>query len=215
MRNDTESPFSLTLTQSDLQLQVLRFNGREALNQPYRFDLELIGLAPPIDPDLLLGHPAFLRLDGESGVHGIVRSVSLSALAPRRIGYRLTLVPYLQQLEQGPQRRVFHRLSAVQVLQRLLEEHALPVDSYRFELPHGQYPCRPFCIQYDESDLTLLQRLCEEEGIHYHFEHAPRAMSWCLPKTRRAFPRAPSSCPCARTTACCRPSSACICVTIR
>ncbi len=50
MRNDTESPFSLTLTQSDLQLQVLRFNGREALNQPYRFDLELIGLAPPIPP---------------------------------------------------------------------------------------------------------------------------------------------------------------------
>src|SRR3546814_989771 len=66
MRNDTESPFSLTLTQSNLRLQVLRFNGREALNQPYRFDLELIGLAPPINPDTLLGQPAFLRLDGES-----------------------------------------------------------------------------------------------------------------------------------------------------
>ncbi|WP_028237666.1 type VI secretion system Vgr family protein [Pseudomonas brassicacearum] len=195
MRNDTESPFSLTLTQSDLQLQVLRFNGREALNQPYRFDLELIGLAPPIDPELILGHPAFLRLDGESGVHGIVHSVSLSTLAPRRIGYRLTLVPYLQQLEQGPRRRVFHRLSVVQVLQRLLEEHALPVDSYRFELPHGQYPCRPFCIQYDESDLTLLQRLCEEEGIHYHFEHAPQGHALVFAEDPKSFPARPVELP--------------------
>ncbi|SSB94707.1 type VI secretion system secreted protein VgrG [Pseudomonas sp. 43mfcvi1.1] len=188
MRNDTESPFSLTLTQSDLQLQVLRFNGREALNQPYRFDLELIGLAPPINPDLLLGHPAFLRLDGESGVHGIVHSVSLNAQAPQLIVYRLTLVPYLQQLEQGPRRRVFHQLSVVQVLQRLLEEHPLPTDSYRFELPHGQYPCRPFCIQYDESDLTFLQRLCEEEGIHYHFEHAPHGHVLVFAEDPKSFP---------------------------
>ena len=149
MHNDTESPFSLTLTQSDLRLQVLRFNGQEALNQPYRFDLELISLGPPISADALLGQPAFLRLNGESGVHGMLQSVSLSADASLRIGYHLTLVPYLQRLDQGPQRRVFHRLSVVQLLQRLLEEHALPPDSYRFELPPGHYPYRPFCILYE------------------------------------------------------------------
>jgi type VI secretion system secreted protein VgrG len=191
MRNDTESPFSLTLTQSDLRLQVLRLNGREALNQPYRFDLELIGLAPPINPDTLLGQPAFLRLDGESGVHGIVHSVSLSAPAPQRIGYRLTLVPYLQHLDAGPRRRVFHRLSVVQVVRRLLEDNAVPDHSYRFELPHGQYPCRPFCIQYEESDLALLQRLCEEEGIHYHFEHTPGGHVLVFAEDADSFPTQP------------------------
>ncbi|MBT2339124.1 MULTISPECIES: type VI secretion system Vgr family protein [Pseudomonas] len=191
MRNDTESPFSLTLTQSDLQLQVLRLNGREALNQPYRFDLELISLAPPMNPDTLLGQPAFLRLDGESGIHGVVHSVSLSAHAPHRVGYRLTLVPYLQRLEQGPRRQVFTRLSVVQLLQRLLEHHALPADSYRFELPHGQYPRRPFCIQYEESDLALLQRLCEEEGIHYHFEHAPQGHVLVFAEDPASFPPSP------------------------
>ncbi|WP_210643749.1 type VI secretion system tip protein TssI/VgrG [Pseudomonas sp. Tri1] len=191
MRNDTESPFSLTLTQSDLQLQVLRFNGREALNQPYRFDLELIGLAPPLNPDTLLGQPAFLRLDAEAGIHGIVHSVSLNAHDSQRIGYRLTLVPYLQRLEQGPQRRVFYRLSVVQVLQRLLEDNALPAHSYRFELPHGQYPSRPFCIQYEESDLDLLQRLCEEEGIHYHFEHALHGHVLVFAEDPGSFPARP------------------------
>lgn len=191
MRNDTESPFSLTLTQSDLRLQVLRFKGREALNQPYRFNLELIGLAPPISPDALLTQPAFLRLDGATGVHGIVHDVSLSAHAPHRIGYRLTLVPYLQILEQGPQRRVFHRLNVVQILQQLLEDHALPTHSYRFDLPHGQYPCRPFCIQYEESDLQLLQRLCEEEGIHYHFEHTPYGHVVVFAEDPKSFPMRP------------------------
>ncbi|AOE64920.1 type VI secretion system tip protein TssI/VgrG [Pseudomonas corrugata] len=188
MRNDTESPFSLTLTQSDLRLQVLRFSGREALNQPYRFDLELIGLTPPINPDTLLGQPAFLRLDGDSGVHGIVQSVSLNAHAPNRTGYRLALVPHLQRLEHGPRRRVFHQLSVVQILQRLLDDNALPAHSYRFELPHGQYPSRPFCIQYEESDLELLQRLCEQEGIHYHFEHSPSGHVLVFAEDPKSFP---------------------------
>src|SRR3546814_13807228 len=68
MRNDTESPFSLTLTQSNLRLQVLRFKGREALNQPYRFDLELSGLAPPTQPHTQLRRPAFPSLECQSGV---------------------------------------------------------------------------------------------------------------------------------------------------
>lgn len=191
MHNDTQSPFSLTLTQIDLQLHVLRFNGREALNQPYRFDLELISLAPPMHPDTLLGQPAFLRLDGESGIHGIVHSISLTAHPSHRIGYRLALVPHLQRLEQGPRRRVLHRLSTVQMLQRILEEHALPADSYRFELAHGQYPRRPFCIQYEESDLAFLQRLCEEEGIHYHFEHDPQGHVLVFADDPQSFPSQP------------------------
>lgn len=188
MRNDTEHPFSLTITQSDLRLQVLRLNGREALNQPYRFDLDLIGLMPPISPDVLLGQTAFLRLEGQSGIHGVVHSISLTACAAHRAGYRVTLVPHLQQLEQGPRRRIFHRLSVVDILQRLLDDNALPADSYRFELPNGQYPRRPFCIQYEESDLTLLQRLCEEEGIHYHFEHTPQSHVLVFAEDPKSFP---------------------------
>ncbi|MFJ7794998.1 type VI secretion system Vgr family protein [Pseudomonas sp. NPDC096950] len=191
MHNDKESPFTLTLVEADLSLQVLQFNGREGLNQPYRFDIEVIGLAPAMNFDRLLQQPAYLSLGDDRGFHGILHSASREHRGPQRIGYRLVLVPHLQNLEQQPVRRVFHRLSVPAILRQLFEEHALPEHSYRFELGTGHYPVRPFCIQYEESDLTLLHRLCEEEGIHYHFEHRHDGHVLVLADDGLSFPQEP------------------------
>lgn len=62
-------------------------------------------------------------------------------------------------------------MSAPQIIVQLLDEHGFGAGHYRFEQMVGRYPPRPLCTQYDESDLNLLQRLCEEEGIHYRYEH--------------------------------------------
>jgi type VI secretion system secreted protein VgrG len=173
MLNDKESPFTLTLTDGELRLPVLRFSGEEALNQPFRFDVEVIGLAPAIPPGALLHQPAFLRMGEQQGVHGVIHCVTCDHRGSHRVGYRLVLVPHLQRLAQSPVRRVFVQSSVPAILAQLLAEHDLPADSFRIELTVGHYPPRDFCIQYEESDLALLQRLCEEEGIHYHFEHGP------------------------------------------
>jgi type VI secretion system secreted protein VgrG len=173
MLNDKESPFTLTLTDGGLCLPVLRFSGQEALNRPYRFEIEVIGLAPALPPASLLHRPAFLQLSEGHGLHGTLHSAGCEHRGAHRIGYQVVLVPDLQKLEQQPRRRVFTRLSVPDILERLLTEHRLPAHGFRFDLTVGYYPPRPFCIQYDESDLALLHRLCEEEGIHYHFDHRP------------------------------------------
>lgn len=191
MHNDKESPFTLTLVEDDLSLQVLQFSGHEALNQPYRFDIEVIGLAPAMNLDRLLQQPAFLSLGDGQGFHGILHSASREHRGPHRIGYRLVLVPHLQNLERQPVRRVFQRLSVPAILRQLLEEHTLPRHSYRFELSTGHYPIRPFCIQYEESDLALLHRLCEAEGIHYHFEHHHDGHVLVLADDSLSFPQVP------------------------
>ncbi|MGY2441684.1 type VI secretion system Vgr family protein [Pseudomonas sp. SDO52101_S400] len=173
MLNDKESPFTLTLIEGGLCLPVLRFSGHEGLNRPYRFEVEVVGLAPAIAPATLLHRSAFLQLSEGHGLHGTLHSASCEHRGAHRIGYSVVLVPYLQRLEQQPRRRVFTRLSVPDILEQLLTEHRLPAHGYRLDLTVGHYPPRPFCIQYDESDLALLHRLCEEEGIHYHFEHRP------------------------------------------
>ena len=191
MHNDKESPFTLTLLDGDLSLQVLQFSGREALNQPYRFDIEVIGLAPAMNLDRLLQQPVFLSLMEGQGIHGVLHSASREHRGPHRIGYKLVLVPYIQWLDRQRSRRVFHHLSVPMILRQLLEEHDVPEASYRFELSSGHYPVRPFCIQYEESDLALLQRLCEEEGIHYHFEHQREGHVLVLADDSLSFPQDP------------------------
>jgi type VI secretion system secreted protein VgrG len=191
MHNDKESLYTLTLLKSGLRLQVLQFSGAEGLNQPYRFSIEMISLAPAINLDRLLQQPAYLNLGDHSGIHGIVHSASLEHRGPHRIGYHLVLVPYLQNLDRHRSRRVFDRLSVPAILHRLFQEHALPETSYRLDLATGHYPPRPFCIQYEETDLALLQRLCEEEGIHYHFEHRHDGHVLVLADDTQKFPQEP------------------------
>ncbi|WP_395602792.1 type VI secretion system Vgr family protein [Pseudomonas sp. A1230] len=195
MLNDKESPFTLTLTDSGLCLPVVRFNGEEALNQPYRFDIELIGLAPAVTPGTLVQQPIFLRLDDHHGIHGMIDSASCEHRGAHRIGYRLIVVPALQRMAQPSKRRVFVQLSVPQILERLLAENALPADSYRIEMTVGQYPMRPFCVQFEESDLALLHRLCEEEGIHYHFEHSTDGHVVVFADDSLSLPQEPSLVP--------------------
>ncbi|TPG78586.1 type VI secretion system Vgr family protein [Pseudomonas arsenicoxydans] len=191
MHNDKESLYTLTLLDSGLSLQVLQFRGAEGLNRPYRFDIEVIGLAPAMNLDPLLHQPALLMMGDRIAVHGILHSASREHRGPHCIGYHLVLVPHLQTLDRHRCRRVFHHLSVPAILRQLFQEHALPQDSYRLELASVHYPPRPFCIQYEESDLTLMQRLCEEEGIHYHFEHRCDGHVLVLADDSQAFPQEP------------------------
>lgn len=191
MHNDKESPTTLTLLDDDLSFQVVRFSGHEALNQPYRFDIEVIGLAPALNLERLLHQPAFLEFGHDQGIHGLLDSASCEHRSGHRVAYKLVLVSRLQALDRQRCRRVFQCASVPMMLRQLLEEHGLPASSYRFELTTGNYPLRPFCIQYEETDLALLQRLCEEEGIHYHFEHQRDGHVLVLADDSLSFPQEP------------------------
>ncbi|PHJ10748.1 type IV secretion protein Rhs, partial [Pseudomonas aeruginosa] len=48
---------------------------------------------------------------------------------------------------------------------------------------------REYCVQYDESDLHFVQRLCAEEGIHFHFRHSTEAHLLVFGDDQTVFPR--------------------------
>ncbi len=182
--------FTLSLEGVEHDFKVLEFRGREAISQPYRFDLELVSERPDLDLESLLHRPAFLAFapDG-SGVHGLVHQAAQGESGQRLTRYSLTLVPQLAYLAHRTNQRIFQHLTVPQIVARVLEEHGIQADAYRFGLGPVVYPPREYCVQYDESDLHFIQRLCEEEGIHYHFQHGASGHVLVFGDDQTVFPR--------------------------
>ncbi len=174
MCNDPQMPVTLAIADSQMDLRVIRFTGLDALNEVYSFDIDLISTDAALDPSNLIGRSAFLSMCScGQGIHGLIQH-AIEIYTGRGVKHcRLVLMPALQTLALHVRRRAYHEMSAPQLIVQLLESHGLDTDAYRFEHMTGVYPLRAVCIQYDESDLHLLQRLCEEEGIHFRFEHTP------------------------------------------
>ncbi|KPG96944.1 type IV secretion protein Rhs, partial [Pseudomonas sp. RIT-PI-r] len=70
--NATHITFSLESVASDLQ--VLSFVGREAINHPFCFDIELVSARPDLKLEELLHKPGVLTFGatGEGTIHGLV-----------------------------------------------------------------------------------------------------------------------------------------------
>ncbi|WP_217477802.1 type VI secretion system tip protein TssI/VgrG [Stutzerimonas stutzeri] len=193
MFNAANQPqFTLTFddTQIGQDLQVLAFTGQEAISQPYRFDLELVSERSDLELQGLLHQPAFLSLSPNgAGVHGLVHAVAQGESGKRLTRYRLTLVPQLAYLAHRINQRIFQHLSVPQIIARVLGDAGTQADAYRFRLGPYRYPERDYCTQYDETDLHFIQRLCEEEGLHYHFEHSQDGHLLVFGDDQTSFPR--------------------------
>ncbi len=185
-----QAHFTLSLEGVEHDFKVLQFQGREAISQPYRFDLQLVSERPDLDLESLLHRPAFLSFapDG-SGIHGLVHQAAQGESGQRLTRYRLTLVPQLAYLAHRTNQRIFQHLSVPQIVAQVLEEQGIQADAYRFQLGPVIYPPREYCVQYDESDLHFIQRLCEEEGIHYHFQHGANGHALVFGDDQTVFPR--------------------------
>ncbi|WP_415845002.1 type VI secretion system tip protein TssI/VgrG [Stutzerimonas zhaodongensis] len=167
-----QKQFALRILGVSHDFQVLAFSGREALNSPYAFDIELVSEQPDFDYLSLRDAHAFLEIDPDgTGFHGLLYSTAQGESGKRMTRYQVTLVPQLQYLAHRHNQRIFQHLSVPDIIAKVLEEHGILADRYRFQLS-GEYLPREYCVQYDESDLHFLNRLCEEEGVHYHFEHS-------------------------------------------
>ncbi|MFJ7885193.1 type VI secretion system tip protein VgrG [Pseudomonas sp. NPDC096917] len=170
-----DTSFSLTLTACAHPVQVLAFSGDEAISSPFSFDVELVCDRADLDLEALLHTSAFLGFDRQGhGIHGQIYRIAHSSPGKRLSLYRLTLVPRLAYLEHRTNQRIFQNKTVQQIIETLLEEHGILSTIYGFSL-QATYAPREYCVQYGESDLHFIQRLCFEEGIHYHFKHSSDA----------------------------------------
>lgn len=185
--------FTLTLDNPPSELKVLEFKGTEAVSQPYRFDLELVSERSDLALEELLHRQAFLGFDGrEGGIHGQLYSVAQGDSGKRLTRYQVTLVPRLAYLRHRINQRIFQHLSVPAIVAQVLKDHGILAGAYEFTLA-GQYPEREYCVQYGESDLAFIERICAEVGIHYHFRHRPDGHLLVFGDDQTVFPCLPES----------------------
>ncbi len=183
------APFQFTVGGLDpATFEVVAFTGREAISEPFRFELHLVSRDADVDPDAVLGARATLvRHRGLEPVpvHGVVAELDLGAQSADRAEYRATLVPRLWRLGLARQSRVFQDVTVPDVVRAVLDQHGVPA---QFDLADA-YPRTEYVVQYQESDLAFVQRLLEREGIWFTVGHADGADVVAVADRTARFPR--------------------------
>lgn len=184
-----QTHFSLTIDGFAHDFQVLAFTGEEALSRPYLFSVDFVSERSDLALESLFDREAFLTLDAKgNGIHGRVYHIVHSAHGQHLMRYSLALVPQLSYLRHRINRRIYQQFSVPKIVALILEEHGVVGDAYRFHLG-ATYPDREYCTQYNETDLHFVQRLCEEEGIHFHFQHSAQGHVLVFGDDQAVFPR--------------------------
>ncbi len=125
-----QTHFSLSIEGVSHDLQVLEFTGREAISQPFVFELELISERPDLDLESLLHQPAFLTLSPSgTGIHGLIYRIAQGDSGQRLTRYHVTLRPQLAYLAHRTNQRIFQHLTVEKIISQVLEEHGIPSGS--------------------------------------------------------------------------------------
>lgn len=146
---------------------------REAVSQPFELELQCLSTSAHFELKQLIGEQVSLSLLQSDGQylpwHGYVFAAAQLGADGGLARYALTMRPWLSQLGQRRNSRVFHDQTALQVIEAVLADHQ-PQAHWRLEVTET-LRVRSLCTQYRESDLDFVQRLLAEEGLSYHFEH--------------------------------------------
>ena len=151
-------------------LKFHRLVGREALSQVHALDLDLLANSNAIDARALLGKGATVSMQTETGrryLGGIVTSFGLAQEDARRSFYKMRLRPWLWLATRRSDFRVFQERTVPEIITAVLARYGYPMEQ---KLRHS-YRAWNYCVQYGEDDCSFIARLCEHEGIHFHFRH--------------------------------------------
>ncbi len=169
----------LTLTLGGTDFVPHRLVGVERLSRPFTYTLDCVSQRGDLELKTLIAQPADLAIRQADGTYrplsGLVESAALLGEDGGVFYYQLTLVPWLALLELGRDSRIFQDKSAVEILEAVFAAHAATLGEgvvrWRFDL-RREVPPRSYCVQYRESDYHFVQRLMEQEGLWFYFEHA-------------------------------------------
>ena len=166
---DGQTRYFLDIFDSSVKPDVLRFRGREALSEPFRWDIEFTCLQVNIPPEQVLMKYATFRMRSGKSVHGRVTRLEWLSTSRDQSHYRLTLSSRLALLGYTRQCAVFQNQSVPEVVEQVLRRHGLEGPDFDFRLERT-YPPREIITQWRETDLEFIRRILSEVGIFWRTE---------------------------------------------
>ncbi|WP_032664973.1 type VI secretion system Vgr family protein, partial [Pseudomonas syringae] len=156
------SRHTLKIRDLDARLDVLTFEGVEALSQPFNYRVEFTCFDSDIDAEKILGRDASFSLHG--ALHGVATGFKRLSGSVDEARYEITLEPRLALLGRGQQFRIYQHQSVPDIFRG---------QDFFFNLVR-EYPRREQVMQYGESDLAFICRLLADVGIWYRFTRDAR-----------------------------------------
>lgn len=172
----------LTIKGGESELDVLAFEGNEALSKPFSYRIEFTSNDHAISKEMMLMKTGALTLqapvDQGYGIkiqqplrvlQGVVSGFERLSTSKDETHYALTLQPRLALLDRSRQNAVYQDMSVPQIVEKILRErHNLRGQDFLFSLTR-EYPRREQVMQYGEDDLHFITRLLGEVGIWFRF----------------------------------------------
>lgn len=163
-------------------LDVLAFEGDEALSTPFSYRIEFTSSDHAISKEMMLMKAASLTLqapvDQGYGIkmqqavrtlQGVVSGFERLNTSKDETHYALTVEPRLALLDRSHQNAIYQDMSVPQIVEKILRErHNMRGQDFLFSLSK-EYPRREQVMQYGEDDLHFITRLLGEVGIWFRF----------------------------------------------
>ncbi|OUG47357.1 type VI secretion system Vgr family protein [Klebsiella michiganensis] len=172
----------LSVKGCEAELDVLAFEGDEALSKPFRYRIEFTSTDHTISKEMMLLKVGSLTLQApvDQGygikiqqpvrvIQGVVTGFERLGTSKDETRYALTLEPRLALLDRSHQNAIYQDMSVPQIVEKILRErHNMRGQDFLFSLSK-EYPRREQVMQYGENDLHFITRLLGEVGIWFRF----------------------------------------------
>ncbi|MGX9251570.1 type VI secretion system Vgr family protein [Pantoea ananatis] len=172
----------LSVKGCEAALDVLAFEGDEALSTPFSYRIEFTSCDHAISKEMMLMKASSLTLQApvDQGygirmqqavrvIQGVVSGFERLSTSRDETRYALTLRPRLALLDRSHQNAIYQDMSVPQIVEKILRErHNMRGQDFLFSLSK-EYPRREQVMQYGEDDLHFITRLLGEVGIWFRF----------------------------------------------
>ena len=154
------------------------FRGEESLSAPFHFVLDCLAKDPLIPLIDLTGQKATVQIELDKGKKRYINGVVARAVwvgmdnsldkSDYTVHYQLELRPFFWLTSLYSDNRVYQNKTTKQIVEAIFKE--MGFKDFKFNLKKPPAP-REYVVQYQESNYDFINRLLEDDGIFYFFDH--------------------------------------------